>query len=715
MTKWNEGLILDIDELDNDHKKILSIIDELSICIKEEEPDSVLTDVFEKLEETAKNHFKKEEKYLGLYNIESQQEHKEKHREFLYNISSIKKDIINSNSIIDSQEKCFYLTDWFLKHIVQDDVPAINNYKHKDTGKKNIKQKIINTTTKKFSFTRKIFFLSIIPLFGMLILGTGLIWNNYTRYQEIKNTSYITHIISNINELAHVFQIERGLSAAYISSSKRKFKDNLIKQRKIVDSSIDSFNKKLLSVQNNELLNVRHFLNVYRDDVYNLKEFRSRIDNENISQKEIINFYTDIIKNILSITSKIATVNLDKDISSSVSALSSLLHSKETLGLKRAYGAMIIERQKEALKEYIKFLQLSGAQNALLENFNQTASPKQKEQLDRLIHSNLHNKITNFEDNIKNHNFKNIDSLIWFETMTELIDKMKVFEEELLLEINVLIDESLDKNMRTLYMWIICTIIIFIVTTIVIYIFEESSRNEIYQFVEAMNHLAKGGRSLKLETANKNEEMTKMYKAYETTRQKLLEGDIYMQLYLQKKELEIQKHEKRNKELKDMAFKDSLTQTINRRKFEEISIIELNRSIRYDRELSFLMLDIDHFKAINDNYGHAIGDEVLKHFSQISLKMARSMDAIARIGGEEFVIMLPETSTEDAYTFAERFREKISSSTLKINNHEINYSVSIGVSSLDKKQDKNVKSILHRADEALYEAKKAGRNNTKIC
>jgi diguanylate cyclase (GGDEF)-like protein len=145
-----------------------------------------------------------------------------------------------------------------------------------------------------------------------------------------------------------------------------------------------------------------------------------------------------------------------------------------------------------------------------------------------------------------------------------------------------------------------------------------------------------------------------------------------------------------------------------------LSNIELTRSLRYRKNLSFLMLDIDHFKAVNDTYGHAVGDEVLKHFTSICLNMARSLDVIARIGGEEFVVMLPETDAQGAYIFAERFRKSIEQSSVKVDEHVLKYSVSIGISVLHVDEDTDVGDIIKRADEALYRAKESGRNRTVI-
>ena len=152
----------------------------------------------------------------------------------------------------------------------------------------------------------------------------------------------------------------------------------------------------------------------------------------------------------------------------------------------------------------------------------------------------------------------------------------------------------------------------------ILYTFKKSTVIQIDQLTNAMKDLATGGRSFRLPTISMSrDELAYMYDAYETARQKLLKGDVYTQLYLKQKEIELNNKQRENLKLEEMAFIDPLTGAINRRKFEELSTLEFERSSRYKSNLSFLMLDIDHFKAINDTYGHAIGDEVLKHFSSI--------------------------------------------------------------------------------------------------
>lgn len=716
MINWNNGLNIGVKELDDDHKNILKIINTLSVAIRDDETEAVIDSIFDDLEENTKTHFNREEIFLQKCNYPKIKERIEHHRDLIKKFPELKTKLTNSLNTENAQEVSYFLTDWLFNHIIEEDIPATDTFEKcslskKHEPKQSLLKRIINKTTKAFSFTKRIFLLSVIPLTGMLIFAFILLFNDYSRYEDIKKTSSFTHIISNINELAHSLQIERGLSSGYISSSQTKFKERLNKQRIIVQKSIESFNNKLLSVHGDKLLVINPFIETFTKDINTLDNFRKKIDANTVSQSSIINFYTDIIRNILGITSKMAIYNLDKEISSSISSLSSLLQYKESLGLKRAYGTIILENDEiSSKKEYINFIQLSGSQSTLINNFNHTATALQKDTLNSIINSSLSNKIYNIETSIKNHNFQGLNSVIWFESMTELINSMKIFEDKLTNEISMLIRNELEDATDKLLKWILYSSIIFILTVIIIYVFEQSSKNEIYQLIDAMKHLARGERTLKLKSTSTNDEMAKMYSAYETTRQKLLQGDMYTQLYLSKKELEIQRHQKQNLKLEKIAFIDVLTGVLNRRKFEEISNKEIERSTRYGRDLSFLMLDIDNFKSLNDTYGHALGDKVLQHFSSTCLNMARNIDVIARIGGEEFAIMLPEVESQGAYLFAERFREKIYSSEVHIEDYIIKYSVSIGIATLDIDKDKELKDILQKADKALYKAKELGKN-----
>lgn len=166
-------------------------------------------------------------------------------------------------------------------------------------------------------------------------------------------------------------------------------------------------------------------------------------------------------------------------------------------------------------------------------------------------------------------------------------------------------------------------------------------------------------------------------------------------------------------ELRREAHFDYLTEVFNRRHFMERAEQELHRTIRYGNALSFLMLDIDHFKQINDRHGHKVGDEVLKALTSLCSTSLRDIDLFGRLGGEEFAVLLPQTELRTAVEVAERLRHDIANAHVPMDGkQDVQFQVSIGVSSLSSSED-TIDVLLNKADKALYEAKNTGRN--RVC
>lgn len=168
----------------------------------------------------------------------------------------------------------------------------------------------------------------------------------------------------------------------------------------------------------------------------------------------------------------------------------------------------------------------------------------------------------------------------------------------------------------------------------------------------------------------------------------------------------------RELELRKIAAVDGLTGAMSRRSFTNFSNREFSRSNRYGHDLSALMLDLDHFKSINDNYGHPAGDHVLKVVARQCQSHLREHDLFGRMGGEEFSLMLPETGLDEAIHVAERTKAAIEALEILWVGHRIQVTASIGVSCI-KETDSEMKAIISRADQALYDAKNAGRNQVK--
>ncbi|CAG9001623.1 MAG: hypothetical protein CENE_03646 [Candidatus Celerinatantimonas neptuna] len=169
--------------------------------------------------------------------------------------------------------------------------------------------------------------------------------------------------------------------------------------------------------------------------------------------------------------------------------------------------------------------------------------------------------------------------------------------------------------------------------------------------------------------------------------------------------------EKVNTQLAQVSRTDGLTQLNNRRYWEERAEEEYNRNVRTHQPCSMVMFDIDHFKRINDNYGHLAGDEVIRQTAATLKKTMRNTDISGRYGGEEFVVILVDTPEEKAFTFSERLRHNIENLTVKWEKESINFTVSLGLCELSN-EFSNYQTWLEQADKALYQSKENGRNKT---
>ena len=166
----------------------------------------------------------------------------------------------------------------------------------------------------------------------------------------------------------------------------------------------------------------------------------------------------------------------------------------------------------------------------------------------------------------------------------------------------------------------------------------------------------------------------------------------------------------------NLAYLDPLTGVLNRRAFIERIEGEINRAVRGSAPLSLIFTDIDHFKQINDRYGHQAGDLVLRHFTEQLSGAARSYDFVGRYGGEEFVVCLPGANDHQAKLVAERMRKRVEEMTIMLtkNTQSIRITASFGVASYELESEESVDSLIGRADEAMYRAKREGRNRVSV-
>ncbi len=167
-----------------------------------------------------------------------------------------------------------------------------------------------------------------------------------------------------------------------------------------------------------------------------------------------------------------------------------------------------------------------------------------------------------------------------------------------------------------------------------------------------------------------------------------------------------------NRRLSEIVRIDPLTGLLNRRGFVLEAEREIHRLVRSGRAFSILLADVDHFKAINDHHGHACGDHILAQLAAQMLEEVRDVDSISRWGGEEFILLLPETDSEGAAVLAEKLRDSIERRLYRFDSSELNVTITIGVATI--RQGENLEACVARADRALYQGKHGGRNTVRI-
>jgi len=173
------------------------------------------------------------------------------------------------------------------------------------------------------------------------------------------------------------------------------------------------------------------------------------------------------------------------------------------------------------------------------------------------------------------------------------------------------------------------------------------------------------------------------------------------------------KHFQRFSSIQNIATYDTLTGLYNRRYFEEKLGAEAQKSFYGGSPLSLVMVDIDHFKKVNDTLGHTEGDQALIKISSLLKSSVRKKDIVARYGGEEFILMLPEAVLKESFLIAERIRRLVEETSFEVGKTEVNLTVSMGISNFPSHRAKSKEDLIRMADQALYDAKKGGRN--KVC
>ena len=719
--EWDEGMSVGVESMDQDHKILLLLINEINDAINNDSTHLLIKSIFEKLEKYIKEHFSKEELLMQQCNYENLEEHKKEHLKFISKIPELKKQLLDTDSVEVAQNAYLFLVDWLMQHIIVDDMSyaqTIHDHGLATTliEKNSFFSQVLGWVGQKITLSKRVFLNALVPIIGFVSLCIAIFWYGFVQYSNVQQLRGLTDVIRNINTLTHSLQIERGLSSGYISSNYQKYYTRLKEQRDNTDSALNNYKNKL-SLLSPQMINedMHLYINESKKALAILNAQRQTIDGQLIGVDSMQKYYNNTIEHLLNIYDAMVLLDIDSHLTRNITAISVMINLKEAAGQERALGMNLLENQSD--DKYQLFFQLVGKQKGLLSTYNSFTNKQQKIEWNQLASSKTFSEVKRLEAEIlrlstDKKQFK-INSEQWFETMTSKIDLFKQLIEQHVIDIETSINEIINYLKLLAYSIASALLFVIVITLVISWLLAKSIIFPIRSITKAMTRLSEGYRDVRFTNTFAHDEIGNMINAYEYSRRKLLQADIVSKLKLIKQTHCLDQKEREKEIFQQLASIDTLTGVINRRKFNELAELELMRVKRYKHKLSLMMLDIDHFKKVNDTYGHASGDRVLQELCLVCNTMVRNTDVFARIGGEEFVILLPETKLHQAHALAERICAAVEDHSVIIDETKIKLTVSIGVTAWDESIGV-MSSLLEKADEALYEAKMNGRNRVVI-
>jgi len=723
---WDQGMSVGIESLDNDHKKLIAILSQLMTAKNECFQQDSIEDIFAQLEYYCQSHFAREETLLANIDYQQLDAHKRSHQAFINKIPELKQqwfaEVEEPEAV--KEQIVLFLQQWLVKHILEEDldyVAAVHCYQEFKRYKKEKKarQPWLRVFSVKLSrhitLSRRVFITTLLPIVAVMVLCLIILSGNYQRYQNINKVLGLTAVIEQVNGINHSLQSERGLSTGYTSSNYQNFAEQLAQSRESTDTKINCFLWLLEQPAHAEVKQSisEYMVNVQLTVTY-LSQHRMQLDQKLVSFEETYHAYTQLIEQLLSVSDRLVHIEIGSKYANDISAINALLRYKELMGQVRAIGMKMVESNQQSIYENIDVNLLIGQQTNTLRTFANSANPVQIKRCEEVcsVESQRRQLELSYLDVMKLTS-KDARATKWFLVMSAEIDAINSVVERLINEFDDKIYQESQQLKTQAYLIVLALSLFMLAAIFFALVLNYSIISPVRKLTYALNEMALGQHNIHFNRIDSKDEIGSMQSAYEKLRRKLLQGDIYKATVSQQQK-EIKYRKSQQDHFQQLALTDALTGAVNRHHFNAVLEQEIANVNNHGSPLSVMVLDIDHFKKINDSYGHGIGDEVLKLFYQTCLDAVRSTDVVARIGGEEFVIIMPNTELNNASKFAERLRNKIAELEINIDQKQISVTVSIGVSQWQSDFFVNAETFIAHADKSLYQAKNSGRNKVVI-
>jgi diguanylate cyclase (GGDEF)-like protein len=557
-----------------------------------------------------------------------------------------------------------------------------------------------------------------VPISAFVVLCAFIFWYGFQQMNNIQQTLGVTNTVSNINMLTHSLQVERNSTLNHINSNYLDYRDNLITHR-------SNTNKALINYQNNmsllspQLINedMHLYINDSKELLVLLNEQRETIDGQLSSIEKTQKYYNNTIETLLNIYNAMVLLDIDGNLTRNITAISVMNNLKEVAEQEHDLVINLLDKKPKSNNAYQQLSMLIGKQQGLLVSFEKILSKQQQKMWSDLTNSEIFINVKKLETEVLSNNstkyLSRINRQQLQNIMSSKISLLNLFIEQLIVDIEV----NINNKVKAFEMLAVkaSVVLLFILLTIMLisWLLTQSIIYPIRTITYAITRLSQGHRGIRFTKNIYHDELGKMIDGYEYSRRKLLQADILSTVGTMKQSVHLSQIESEKIIYQELASIDPLTGIINRRKFNELAERELIRVKRYNHNLSLIMIDIDHFTKMNISYGNSSADRVLQEFCQVCNTMIRNIDIFSRIGGEEFVILLPETKLQQAHVIAERICAAAASHSVIIDETKIKFTVSIGVTAWDETIGV-MSSLIDKADKALYEAKINGRNRVVI-
>jgi len=726
---WNEGMSVGIDVIDEDHKKIIAILTKLTSAEQGETSGQTINAIFTELENYVTLHFAREEAILEQICYAEITAHKASHQNFIEQLPKLKQEWLAEDSLACSEKITTFLHQWIVQHILDEDLDyascvykypiSANKEKNKNNSQTSIIAKMSKVLSQKIKLSQRVFITTLLPVLGVLFLSFIILLDNYKEYKKVSLVLGLNDVLAQVNDISHSLQAERGLVTGLDASRYQSFTEQLSVQRLITDKAITKF-LRLLSGELTPVVqdNIRLYSAFVESELTKLEKYRKQLDlglvNKTVNFTETYQAYTHLIGKLLSVSENLIHIDINSKLSNDFSAISAVLLFKEYMGQIRASGLYAVTTEKKNLYSHLAISLLVGKQLNTLRVFHFSANSEQKILCINYCDAQKYQqRLAQHFSHVMNDYSVEQRGKHWFDLISVDIDNLELLTEGLTVNLKQEVQLESQRLESNLYVILVLLSLFLVGITLFSLILNNSIINPIRDITNALNKMAVGHRDIRFNQNVGSDEIGAMQLAYEKLRRKLLEIDIF-QAVVNRQNNEIKYRKSQQAYFETLAFTDALTGAVNRHQFNKVLVEEIKRADHDQQPLSIMMLDIDYFKKVNDNFGHGVGDEVLIMFYRACKEAVRASDIVARIGGEEFVIILPTTQEKNAYQFAERLREKIQQLKVVIEENTIELTVSIGVSQWRKDTFSSAEEFVANADKLLYQAKNGGRNKVVV-